>query len=142
MIEQVGSIATALGVLVATWQLRRSAIQARTDFEDRVVEEYRRIAQQIHVEALLGGTLPSDEQARCMPGFYQYIDLCNEQVFLRITGRISKQTWFNWKDGIRSHLERPAFALAWTEIKERAGRNFSELRELEGRGFEGDPAKW
>jgi hypothetical protein len=124
------------------WQLRRAAVQARTDFEDRLVAGYRTIAQRIPVEALLGGPLSSDEQARCLEAFYHYIDLSNEQVFLRMTRRVSKETWENWSDGIRSHLERPAFAQAWSEIKGRAGRNFGELRLLEKSNFEGDPATW
>jgi hypothetical protein len=142
LVDQIGSFATAIGVLLASWQLRRTAIQARTDFEDRVVEEYRVIARRIPVDALLGAALPPDEQARCLDAFYHYIDLSNEQVFLRMTRRVSKATWQNWRDGIRSHLERPAFDDAWKDIKTRAGQNFRELRLLEQSNFEGDPATW
>ena len=142
MIEQIGTIATAVGVLLAAWQLRRSAVQSRTDFEDRVSEEYRRISQRIPVDALLGNSLPPEQQRECLPVFYQYVDLTNEQVFLRMTRRISKQTWTNWRDGIRSHLQRPAFSTAWAEIKVRAHENFHELRLLEKSNFEGDPATW
>jgi hypothetical protein len=142
MVEQIGAIATAVGVLLGAWQLRRSAIQARTDFEDRVAEEYRRISQRIPVEALLGDGLSPEKQSECLAVFYQYIDLSNEQVFLRMTRRISKRTWVNWRDGIRSHLARSAFASAWQEIKVRAADNFDELRLLEKSNFEGDPATW
>lgn len=142
MAEAIGSYATALGVFLAAWQLYRSAQQARTDFEDRVVEEYRQIAQRIPVQALLGATLSPEEQQQCFQQFYHYIDLSNEQVFLRMNKRVSLETWRNWRDGIRSHLERPAFAAAWSDIKLRAGKNFNELRLLEEAHFEADPATW
>ncbi len=142
MHEQISAVATAVGVLFAAWQLHRGVIQSRTDFEDRVVEEYRRISHRLPVRALLGDALTADEQDACLSTFYQYIDLCNEQVFLRVTRRISERTWLNWRDGIRSHLERPAFAMAWEQIKRRSGKSFNELRILEQSNFEADPARW
>jgi hypothetical protein len=85
--------------------------------------------------------LTDEEHERALDEFYHYIDLSNEQVFLRQRKRISAATWLNWRDGIRSNLDRPAFARAWQEIKERSG-NFAELRRLEAEGFQSDPAEW
>jgi hypothetical protein len=59
---------------------------------------------------------------------YQYLDLCNQQVFLSKLGRISKDTWVYWLDGISTNLQRPAFARAWSEIAARSNGDFSELR--------------
>ena len=106
----IGSIATAAAVLVASWQLYRRTLQARTNFEDDLSREYRELAQSIPVKVHLCEELAPEEFERAFPRLYQYIDLTNEQVFLRMNGRISKATWFNWRDGITA---------LWTLIKYR-----------------------
>lgn len=74
--------------------------------------------------------------------FYHYIDLTNEQVFLRIQGRVTAATWRNWREGIEGHLSRPAFQRAWEEIKLRAPESFTELRRLCASDFREDPKSW
>ena len=71
-----------------------------------------------------------------------YIDLTNEQIFLRQYNRVSAKTWENWRDGIKSNLARPAFKRAWNEIKLRVPKSFEELRRLEKVDFKDDPLKW
>src|SRR5438128_2405674 len=90
---------------------------------------------------MLGAELTDDEFQQALDEFIHYIDLTNEQVSLRRRKRISTATWWYWRDGIQSNLQRPAFARAWEEIKEHSG-NFAELRRLEGEGFQSDPKKW
>jgi hypothetical protein len=137
----VGSIATAVAVFLAAWQLRRGTVQARTDFEDDLSREYRELARSIPPIAHLDQDLGQPEFAEAFPVLFQYIDLSNEQAFLRMNGRISKVTWINWRDGIQSNLQRRAFRQAWEQIK--AGSdNFSELRRLEQSGFAEDPWCW
>jgi hypothetical protein len=137
----VGSIGTALAVLVAAWQVRRSTEQARTNFEDELAKEYRQLARGIPPEALLGGELPQERFESAFGTLYHYLDLTNQQVFLRMNGRIRRATWLDWRDGIRSNLERPTFAAAWQQVKSRSC-NFQELRRLENSGFEDDPIAW
>lgn len=138
----IGSIGTAVAVLVATWHVRRNTQQARTDFEDDLSREYRELARSIPVGALLGDDLPAKTFLEYFPRLYQYIDLSNEQVFLRMQGRVSHSTWESWCDGIKSNLSLPAFNSAWNEIKERAKGSFMELRRLEKSQFKEDPRKW
>ncbi len=138
----LGSFATAVGVFLACWQLHRSTLQARTDFEDDLAREYRALARKIPPNALLGLELNQDEQARALKLFYHYVDLSNEQTFLRMNGRVSRETWLFWCDGIQSNLERPAFKKAWEEIKVRAPKSFEELRRLERCNFIEDPNQW
>jgi hypothetical protein len=68
--------------------------------------------------------------------------LTNEQIFLRQVGRVRKNTWQNWRDGIKSNLSRPTFHRAWEEIKARSNGSFQELRRLERENFKSDPANW
>ena len=137
----VGAIGAAVGVLIAAWQLRQAAAHARTDFEDALSREYRELSRRLPTSALLGGALSNEAFARAFPALFQYVDLSNEQVTLRMNGRIRRSTWFDWCNGIQSNLRRPAFARAWDEIKS-SSHSFAELRRLEEGGFKDDPRTW
>lgn len=119
-----------LGALAAIWQLRMLKQQSRTTFEDSLVDEYRRIAADLPLDALLGAELPVAEARAALPVFYRYFDLCNQQAFLHNEKRVAAATWQQWKDGIQSNMRRPAFARAWAEIAARANGDFTELRAL------------
>lgn len=138
----VTSIVTAIGVIVAARQLTLSKRQSRTQFEDDLSREYRALVERIPVKALLGESLEREEYENNLHLFYRYIDLSNEQVFLRQMERIGLDTWVNWLAGIKSNMDLPAFAKAWDEIKARAPHRFQELRMLEQKSFMGDPKYW
>lgn len=140
-IETVAHMATAIGVAVAAWHVGETRKQAATSFEDGLAKEYRELAQRLPVDALLGDPVPDAEYQEAFDGFYRYIDLCNEQVFLRQMRRLREETWMDWCQGIQSNLRKPAFARAWEEIKQRTS-SFAELRRLEASGFKADPAFW
>ena len=135
-----GAIATGIAAWIASGQLRESREQARTQFEDAMSREYRDLIQAIPTKALLGDELTDAEFAKAFDELYRYVDLSNEQTFLRQKGRVSKEAWENWSSGMASNFERPAFRDAWDKIKERASEDFAELRWLEATGFKGDPA--
>lgn len=116
--------------------------QARTDFEDALSRDYRDTIRSLPIEALLGETLTEELMDRHLADFYRYIDLSNEQVFLRKEGRIRTKTWKNWSDGIKDNLKKPAFAHAWRSIKLRAKDSFEELRRLERSEYRADPKEW
>ena len=139
--SSIGSIATAVAVLLAGWQLRRGTAQARTDFEDDLSREYRDLSRSIPPGVHLDSDMSEHDRGVAFPALFHYIDLSNEQVFLRMNGRVSKVTWLSWRDGICSNLKRKAFRSAWDEIKA-ASKNFSELRRLEESDFKDDPWCW
>lgn len=141
-IGAISGVATALGVLFAGVQLMLSKQQTRTDFEDSLNRDYRDTIRSIPVEAMFGDPLSDALKEKHLADFYRYIDLTNEQVFLRQQGRVSKATWINWADGIRDNMSRPAFASAWILIKGRAVNSFEELRRLEESGYKADPKEW
>lgn len=109
------SIVTAIGVIVAARQLTLSKRQTRTQFEDDLAREYRALVERIPIKALFGEALEQDEYEENLHLFYRYIDLSNEQVFLRQKVRLSFDTWENWVDGIKSNLNLPAFTKAWED---------------------------
>jgi len=126
----ISGVATAIGVLLAAWQLRQAKRQDVTTFEDTLAKEYRDLAARLPTKALLGERLSEEEHQKSLDDFYRYVDLCNEQVFLHLRRRITKATWKFWSDGIKSNLRRPAFKRAWNEIAARGASDFSELRML------------
>ena len=123
-------VVLGVGVVAAFWQLRLLKTQSVTNFEDGLVDEYRDIAKELPLEALLGKDMSPQEVASALPVFYRYFDLCNQQLFLHQQRRIRKATWALWRDGIVSNLQRPAFARAWAEIAAKAIGDFGELRAL------------
>jgi hypothetical protein len=138
----IGSIATAVAVLIGVWQVRLASKASRTAFEDALSREYRDIARTIPMEAHLNTLLENDAQLAALPALFQYFDLSNQQVFLRMAGRIGSTTWNEWRDGIRFNLSRRAFAVAWEHIKAQDSTTFNELRRAESEDFKTDPRKW
>ncbi len=138
----IASAATALGVLLAAWQIRESRRLSQVSFEDSLDRQYRDLAMQIPVDALLGKSIAMDERLRIREVIYNYLDLCNEQVLLRKRRRISRLRWGEWCEGIAANLRKPVFAEVWEEIKTDAPSEFTGLTWLEKGGFRNDPANW
>ena len=134
----IGSCATALAVGVAAVQIYYATRQEKTEFEDALTKEYREILVQLPTAVLLQREGAEEEVDRCFPLFYRYIDLCNEQVFLRRKGRIRKSTWGDWCEGIQSNLQKRGFREAWERIKLET-TSFEELRWLEASRYQIDP---
>lgn len=137
----IASVATAVSVMVAGYQIGLSRKQSTTQFEDSLTTEYRGLVRTLPVKAMLGSRLSESELEATLSVFYCYFDLCNEQIFLRQQNRVTLETWQNWCDGIRSNLSLPAFGQAWDQVKGSNGKNFSELKQLEIAKFKGDPRK-
>lgn len=133
-IGAVGGAATAPGVLLAWWQLRASRKQARTAFEEDLTSQYRSIAAELPLAALLGDPWDEETMKGSLPAFYRYMDLCNEQVFLHERERVRDDTWEEWRQGIEGNFARPAFRHAWEMIDERVRGNghddFDQLRDF------------
>lgn len=139
----LASIIKTLSFPLAVIQLWRSHEQSKTNFEDSLTQQYREIIKNIPIDVLLGEEIVYGKYKSSLDHFYRYIDLCNEQVFLRQEDRIRKSTWKNWQEGIQSNLNRPAFEKAWKEIKGRSSEDsFTELKRLEECGFCKDPLEW
>lgn len=104
-ISLIGEVTTA----IAVWELAEGRKQARTELEDTLSHEYRDLLQNIPVKALLGEPLSETEYAEAHDELYRYVDLSNEQVFLRKNGRVSVETWQSWASGIEANLALPAY---------------------------------
>ncbi len=142
IIQSIAAVAIAVGIIIAMKQLIYSKKNAIASFEDGLDHEYRQIINRIPIKAILGEELSKREFNGTLDDFFSYIDLSNEEVFLRQRGRISRKTWIYWRDGIKDNLKKPAFKRAWEHIKSSDLKIFSELKKLEKSGFNDDPKKW
>ena len=127
--------------MLALWQLWLTRAVAQLQFEDAMAREYRELCTTIPANVFLRGDISEDQYIETFDEFYRYIDLSNEQVSLRQSGRIGKCAWKNWCSGIQQNLELPAFERAWGEIKAKT-TSFKELRRLEESRFASDPKQW
>jgi len=90
--------------------------------------------EDIPVDIWLGAELKAlddGQRDRCRDAIYRYIDLSNEEAFLYIKKRITKDTWIDWHKGIKANLKLPAFAEVWAEVNKKNPGGFEELRGLD-----------
>ena len=140
--EDLSSVATAIGVVFAAWQIWESRRLSEAQFEDSFDQQYRELSYAIPVNALLGKPLTESKDGKAREAVYNYLDLCNEQVYQRSKNRISKERWREWSSGIKSNLGRPFFQSVWLEVKDSASGSFSFLERLEKDNFNTDPRNW
>lgn len=143
MLSDLASLATALAVVVGVIEIYRARMQSVTEFEDSLAAEYRALANAMPIQAFLGQKIDFDlDDCKALDEFYHYFDLCNNQIFLRQIGRVQRKTWLYWRDGIKSNMERPAFAEAWARIEPSTGKDFEELKKLIRMKYDEDPKDW
>lgn len=140
-ISGIAACVAAIGVWYARDQLKTSREIAQLQFEDSLGKEYRELAGELPKKALMGEIINDSEYEAAFDELYRYIDLTNEQITLRSHGRINREVWKSWSEGIEANLKLPAFTRAWTEIKTRSS-GFEELRRLELDLFRSDPKDW
>lgn len=129
-VEILAAVATAIGFPVAATQLWLSKRQDQARFEDSLTSQYREISSRIPLAALLGEPLPSAVLNEHLRVFYEYFDLCNEQAFLAEGGKLRKETWTNWREGMAQHLGRKGFQQAWIALAPSLDGSFDHLRPL------------
>lgn len=130
ILAAAANLATAIGVLVAAWQLYLAKGQAESQFEDSLSAQYREMLEALPLMALLGRRLEAEELTAHLAVFYRYFDLCNEQAFLAARGRVRPNTWQNWKDGIVQNLCRPGFWQAWNVLLPDLDGSFDDLKRV------------
>jgi len=135
-----GTLVTAFGVVFGAWQIRISKKQSQAEFEDRFYQQYRSLTIDLPVDVLIGMKPNKEDEAYVRELIYNYLDLSNEQIYLRAKGRITSHTWNSWSSGIEAHLKRPAFLEVFDEIRNASG--FTYLERLADSNYQSDPKSW
>lgn len=138
----IASIATAIGVVVMTWQLKEARAIAQSSFEDSFDQQYRELARGIPVDALIGNHVQENHKENTRELIYNYLDLSNEQAYFRLCGRVRKRTWEGWCLGIKANLNKVEFNKVWTEVYNYSPDTFTYLARLKEDEFTTDPKSW
>ncbi|EMA18598.1 hypothetical protein [Haloarcula argentinensis] len=138
ILQTVGSLLTGLGAAFVFLQFRQQNMQFVTEFEDGLTKEYREIVQDLPVKVRASEDVDWEQNKQ---DIYRYIDLCNEQIFLRQNGRVSKETWKSWQEGMESNIQEGVFNSGWENIKSNTD-SFDELKRVEKEDWDTDPYHW
>ena len=118
-ISTAANLATAAGIIGVGWQLQQNWRQLVLGFERTFVDRYERIIRDVPLSLLLGDSLDPSRDREALRAFYDYFELCEEEMYYRQVGKISTSTWSDWWEGIALHLRRQAFRTAWEYLRER-----------------------
>ncbi len=138
----IASIGTTIGVAIAAWQFWRNVEQSRTAFEDSLAKEYRELMRCIPYRALIGREISTEQIERSKEAIYNYLDFCNQQIFLRINKRVRKGTWLEWQSGMKINFSLPLFKEVAAEVFVALPTIYEELRHIQVDEFSTDPAGW
>jgi hypothetical protein len=119
VVGTAANLATAAGIFGVGWQLRQNWRQMVLDFERTFVDRYERIIRDVPLSLLLGDDLDPSRDHEALRAFFDYFELCEEEMYYRYVGKISPSTWSDWWEGIAPNLRRPAFRTAWEYLRER-----------------------
>lgn len=123
-------------------QIWKNTLQSKTTFENSLSKEYREIIRAIPYNSLIGATLTDEEKDKAFNELYNYMDFCNQQIFLRKNGRIRKSTWLNWQSGMKLNFTLPIFKEVSQKVFDELSEIFEELRRVKDTNFDTDPEDW
>jgi hypothetical protein len=118
-VETLASLATALGVLLVALQLWPTRREMTAAFERTFVERYERIVAGIPLPVLFGERDSPAQREEGLRPFFDYFELCEEELYYRRARRVSRSTWLDWQEGIILNFRRPAFSAAWEQLRDR-----------------------
>lgn len=113
------NVATAVGIIGVGWQLWLNRRQMVVAFERTFVDRYERIIRDVPLSVLLGEDFDPTAREDALRAFFDYFELCEEELYCRRVGKISTSTWCDWWEGIALNLRRQAFRTAWEYLKDR-----------------------
>ena len=139
MLEQIASVATAVGVLLVAPQLRFAQRQRHRAFEDLYLQRYWSLADKLSIECDPGraaastGILEQDEGV-----LRAYLRLCEDQIEMRKLGWVTRETWRLWADGIRANVSSWPYQEVWKTVQAEDRDDHHCLRAMERHGFHRD----
>lgn len=106
------------------------------EFERTFSERYERIIQGVPLPILLGQDEHAAGDLKALRAFFDYFELCEEELYYRRQGRASTSTWADWWEGIALNFRRPAFQRAWEHLEGAAIAPEGSNNEIRLRQFE------
>jgi hypothetical protein len=119
VIGTAANVATALGIIGVGSQLWLNRRQMVSAFERTFVDRYERIIRDVPLALLFGEAFDPFSDDKVLRAFFDYFELCEEELYFRRIGKVSRSTWCDWWEGIALNVRRPAFRTAWDHLRER-----------------------
>jgi hypothetical protein len=116
VVDTTASVATTLAIAAVVWQLVLTRRQMTASFERTFVERYERIIASVPLEMLTGESVDIARNEKVLRAFFDYFELCEEELYYRQARRVSDSAWSDWSEGIELNLRRPAFREAWATL--------------------------
>jgi hypothetical protein len=136
VVTTVANVATAAGIFAVGWQLVLNRRQMMAEFERTFGERYERIIRDVPLPMLIGQVEDPTNDATALRAFFDYFELCEEELYYRRQGKVSRSTWKDWWEGIALNFRRPAFRTAWAHLKDAAVTPQGPTNEIPLRQFE------
>lgn len=114
------------------------AVRSAPSFEQSFSDRYANIVDQLPTSVLVRDEQLTpegqDPEQSIIPDtllrvYFDYFTLCEEEVHFRTRGKISRSTWEDWAEGIRSNMERHSFRQAWALLR-RQTKQFNLLASI------------
>jgi hypothetical protein len=132
--DGLSAVATPIGLLATVYQLGQTRRALRYAFERTFVDRYCRIASSIDVDVMLGTAAADLGNPETKRAFFDYFELCEEELYFRAHRKVGLSVWRDWWYGISTNLRNPNFEGAFESlvIKSAIGNaphRFPHLRE-------------
>lgn len=112
LVTQIVQIITCLALIFAAWQILFHARQMHRDMELVYVEQYWRIMMRASPEWRLTnfrGPTTKPKDARVV---LDYLQLCEDEIQLRASGRVTDNTWKLWAEAIKFQTSHEPYETA------------------------------
>jgi len=123
-IQIMSLIVTGIGVLIALVALIWQSYLYRQQIKLNFFSEYTKRYQEICLNLPFNINEPNfdftkidvEVKEKTIRYMRAYFDLCSEEYFLFLSGKISKKVWNEWKEGIEYTFSKKAFKDAWVIV--------------------------
>lgn len=118
MLSLFALIVSVFGFFGLLFSLRQSYRARLRQFEEKYVERYWAILDDLSLSALkMSDQEPDEEDEKVIR---KYTLLCEDELELRANGYISDATYEEWADGIILQFRHPMFQEVWGRVKQEA----------------------
>lgn len=131
-ISLITLIVLAIGVWVGWKAYRQLALRNYAEYARRYQEIIPHFPQDI--KAATFNLHAHRDYEQIMRYMRVYVDLCYEEWHLNKIGRVDREMWESWREGMEAMFSRPAFQQAWLVIKQdsKYGTEFAAFLEQYG----------
>ena len=120
-IQYVTLIITGAGVLIALFALIWQSYLSRQQMKLNFFAEYTKRYQEIYLNLPYNINEPDFDFTKLNPEVKEktirymraYFDLCSEEYFLHLDGKIDEKVWEEWEEGIEYTFSKRAFQDSW-----------------------------